>query len=431
MTPLFLDDPPPMQKVSAPTMRMSEQPDNWPLEISQEVFKQLPFLSNYEVSVHIDKTDDQQGYSFGSVDVTSKTLRPIPDAGPPLQSNVRAARIPVVIRERELAPFDVFLIDGKTFPLTEDRFGELMMRPEMFDVMDEPARDPSLIPQLYPPYRSRYGFGGSYEIKQGSLLPSIAGTASEEDKLALLEKLADQPWLRRALLANGGLQAVADVLTKEADDEARTESILSRIKPTVLQLRKLASGDYMLKAANPDALVPQEWVVDPATAEQLAGKDMVAKTDETGVVMSPASFMPRGEIQSGLGSAAVIVLDETTDIVDVALNLMTFYRHESCGQCTPCREGAKWVWDILDRLHHRKARPGDVDTLEDILVNVGDIDRFESNKTICLFGVSFGWPLTMMIRKYREDFLNAERESEAPPLPRPTPLPIISAGHLG
>ena len=153
--------------------------------------------------------------------------------------------------------------------------------------------------------------------------------------------------------------------------------------------------------------------------------------DETGVVMSPASFMPRGDIQSGLGSAAVIVLDETTDIVDTALNLMTFYRHESCGQCTPCREGAKWVWDILDRLHHRKARPGDVDMLEDILVNVGDIDQFESNKTICLFGVSFGWPLTMMIRKYHEDFMTAERESEAPPLPRPTPLPIIAAGHLG
>ena len=152
--------------------------------------------------------------------------------------------------------------------------------------------------------------------------------------------------------------------------------------------------------------------------------------DEIDTVMSPASFMPRGPIKSGLGSAAVIVFDETRDIVDIACNLMTFYRHESCGQCTPCREGSKWVWDILKRLHSREARPGDVDLMEDILVNVGDIDRFETNKTICLFGVSFGWPLTMMVRKYRDAFLAAERESSAPPLPRPTPLPIIAAGHL-
>jgi NADH-quinone oxidoreductase subunit F len=152
--------------------------------------------------------------------------------------------------------------------------------------------------------------------------------------------------------------------------------------------------------------------------------------DELDVVMSPASFMPRGEIKSGLGSAAIIVFDDTTDIVDVAHNLMTFYRHESCGQCTPCREGAKWAWDLINRLGNRQARPGDVELIEEILVNVGDIDKFETNKTICLFGVSFGWPLTMMIRKYREDFLKAEQESTAPPLPRPTPLPIIAAGHL-
>jgi len=104
---------------------------------------------------------------------------------------------------------------------------------------------------------------------------------------------------------------------------------------------------------------------------------------------------------------------------------MTFYRHESCGQCTPCREGAKWVWDLLRRIHKRQARPGDLELLEDVLRNIGDIDKFEFNKTICLFGVSFGWPMTMLIRKFRSEFEQAIAESEPPPLPKAAPLPMM------
>jgi len=151
----------------------------------------------------------------------------------------------------------------------------------------------------------------------------------------------------------------------------------------------------------------------------------VLTPDELDVVMAPASFMPRGPVKSGVGSAAIIVFDDTADMVDVALNIMSFYRHESCGQCTPCREGSKWVWDIFDRLDHRGARTGDVGIAEKVLVDVGDIDTFEFNKTICLFGCSFSWPLTVMIRKFRSEFENAEREGRPSPLPRPAPLPVI------
>ena len=152
----------------------------------------------------------------------------------------------------------------------------------------------------------------------------------------------------------------------------------------------------------------------------------VLGADEIDVVMAPSSFIPRGKIKSGLGSAAIIVMDETVDMVEAALNLMTFYRHESCGQCTPCREGAKWVYDIIRRMYERKARPGDLEVLEDILLNVGNIDKFEFNKTICLFGVSFGWPLTMLVRKFRSEFEAAVVESQSPPLPRPAPLPVLA-----
>ncbi len=152
--------------------------------------------------------------------------------------------------------------------------------------------------------------------------------------------------------------------------------------------------------------------------------------DDLDTVMSPASFAPRGLLKSGLGSAAVIVLDDTCDMVDVALNMMRFYRHESCGQCTPCREGTKWVCDMIERIHSRRARPGDLEVLEQVLVNVGDIDRFEFNKTICLFGVSFGWPLTMLIRKFRSEFEAAVAESTPAPVPLPAPASVLPAGDL-
>jgi NADH-quinone oxidoreductase subunit F len=157
------------------------------------------------------------------------------------------------------------------------------------------------------------------------------------------------------------------------------------------------------------------------------GTSMAVLTpDEIDVPMSPASFAPRGKIKSGLGSGGIIVLDETVDMVEAALNIMKFYRHESCGQCTPCREGAKWVCDLIERMYQRKARPGDVELLEDVLRNVGDVDTFEFNKTICLFGVSFAWPLTMMVRKYRSEFEKAVAESTPSPLPRPAPVPILA-----
>jgi len=152
--------------------------------------------------------------------------------------------------------------------------------------------------------------------------------------------------------------------------------------------------------------------------------------DDLDTVMSPASFAPRGLLKSGLGSAAVIVLDDTCDMVDVALNMMRFYRHESCGQCTPCREGTKWVCDMIERIHSRRARPGDLEVLEQVLVNVGDIDRFEFNKTICLFGVSFGWPLTMLIRKFRSEFEAAVAESTPAPVPLPAPASVLPAADL-
>jgi NADH-quinone oxidoreductase subunit F len=129
-----------------------------------------------------------------------------------------------------------------------------------------------------------------------------------------------------------------------------------------------------------------------------------------------ADFDACAEAGTMLGSGGVIVLDDTTDIVAAAANLAHFYAHESCGQCTPCREGADWAVDILDRIVAGHGRPGDPDTLLRIC-------RFASQgMTICPLGDAFALPISSMVEKFRAEF--DARIAKAGPLPQQK-LPVL------
>ncbi len=100
---------------------------------------------------------------------------------------------------------------------------------------------------------------------------------------------------------------------------------------------------------------------------------------------------------SYLGSAGMIVIDDQTNLVEAALNIARFYAHESCGQCTPCREGILWMEKILQRMQSGQDRPEDADLLLDIADNI-------DGKTICAFGEAAAWPIKALIGKYRKQF---------------------------
>jgi NADH-quinone oxidoreductase subunit F len=103
-----------------------------------------------------------------------------------------------------------------------------------------------------------------------------------------------------------------------------------------------------------------------------------------------------------LGSAGVIVMDETTCMVSAALNLLHFYWHESCGKCTPCREGTGWFVKILHRIEEGHGRPEDLDLLLDVSDNI-------RGKTFCPFGDAAVTPVESMIKLFRDEFAHHVR----------------------
>ncbi|PZP85547.1 MAG: NADH-quinone oxidoreductase subunit F [Azospirillum brasilense] len=102
------------------------------------------------------------------------------------------------------------------------------------------------------------------------------------------------------------------------------------------------------------------------------------------------------EVRSGLGTAAVIVMDKSTDVVKAIARLSRFYKHESCGQCTPCREGTGWLWRMMERMVVGDARREDIDHMLDVA------GRIEGH-TICALGDAAAWPVQGLVRHFRPE----------------------------
>jgi NADH-quinone oxidoreductase subunit F len=106
----------------------------------------------------------------------------------------------------------------------------------------------------------------------------------------------------------------------------------------------------------------------------------------------------------GLGTAAVVVMDETTSMMDFLLNSCRFFSHESCGQCTPCREGTSWATKMLTRIKHGKGRLADLD----LLAEIGDTIGIMPGTTICGLADGAAWPIKNCLKKFRpelEDYI--------------------------
>nr|WP_294846359.1 NADH-quinone oxidoreductase subunit NuoF [uncultured Sphingomonas sp.] len=124
------------------------------------------------------------------------------------------------------------------------------------------------------------------------------------------------------------------------------------------------------------------------------------------IMDAPMDFDGLKALGSGLGTAAVIVMDKSTDVVRAIARLSYFYKHESCGQCTPCREGTGWMWRVMEKLRYGEADIADIDQLYEVTKQV-------EGHTICALGDAAAWPIQGLIRHYRPELERRIIEREA------------------
>jgi len=124
------------------------------------------------------------------------------------------------------------------------------------------------------------------------------------------------------------------------------------------------------------------------------------------------------DLKTGLGTAAVIVMDKSTDVVRAIARISHFYKHESCGQCTPCREGTGWMWRVMTRMAEGRASKREIGLLLEVTTQV-------EGHTICALGDAAAWPIQGLIRHFRPEM---ERRIDAyASSPHPEPVAAVAA----
>ncbi len=140
--------------------------------------------------------------------------------------------------------------------------------------------------------------------------------------------------------------------------------------------------------------------------ERFTGKLKDGTDFDWGIEDIPMDFDSLGLVGSMSGSGGVIVMDDSTDMVEALANINYFYAHESCGQCTPCREGVPWMRKVTQRMVDGEAREEDAQLLKNIADQI-------AGRTICAFGEAASWPVQSFIAKFNDEFVEKARTQAA------------------
>lgn len=345
--PLFLDLPVEFVKEAGTLTRLGDNIDTWPQEIMQEAYKRLPYLSNFEVNVVLDRLDEGRGYAFGSIEVRQKSDMPEADKA----GRLSAVHIPVLLKEQMMSPLDLFLYGRRYNHLTEARLRAALFRPESFDSIQDRPPEALIGNDLQPPALTGQTYGGAGGVKLGMdgaaaaaptaaspppppppppsagastagiiqtpeakmagavLLPKLHGRVNPEHfnrvKLAMRD-----PSVRAAYMnANEGVQAaISSALCLEVADIAKTAQLaFDSIPPDVVQMRRLPDGQYLVKWANADMYAPQEQTMQPQQAMQMAGSGPVGQQLQQQGMVTAA---PTAEISAAMEAAEIRAADQ-------------------------------------------------------------------------------------------------------------------------
>lgn len=259
-TSLFFDPTIEMPKFAAETT-LPEDPNMWQDEVLQEIYKQVPYLADFNLEVVMETVDGERGYGLGHVEVVSKSEAPM--TAPQEQQDaagIRKARIPVIIKDGKLMPFDVVITDdSRAMPLTESRMRQAMFRPHSFDVTSKTPGDQSMIGQLYPPFRQNYGFGGG-----GVAMSAGMGGKTAAKKIAslegYLEYLAQEQEATKAVSElTSSVEKVAKITGRKVDVQVEKTPVPALESKTQ---EKDSCGDGMKMGSILEAVLPTVNVSD-------------------------------------------------------------------------------------------------------------------------------------------------------------------------
>ena len=222
-------------------------------------------------------------------------------------------------------------------------------------------------PRFKPPFPANYGlYGRPTTINNTETIASVP---------VILEK-GGQWFLELGKPNNGGTKCFC--ITGHVNNPGVFEVPLGTPFSKLLEMAGGMRNGNKIKA-----------VIPGGTSMPVIPGDVMMQTD-----MDYDSIQAAGSM---LGSGAVIVMDETTCMVKALDNISHFYKEESCGQCTPCREGSGWVSRMVSNIKNGRGKPGDIERLRDVAKSV-------EGRTICAFGEAFAWPVAAFIKHYYDEF---------------------------
>jgi NADH-quinone oxidoreductase subunit F len=163
-------------------------------------------------------------------------------------------------------------------------------------------------------------------------------------------------------------------------------------------------GNYEVELGIPTRVLIEELAGGPLDGRKIkglfpGGSSSPVLTAEEALDL-PYSWEAMADAGSMLGSGSIIVFDDTTSVVELALRTARFYHHESCGKCTPCREGTNWTVKMLERMIRGQATPIDLETVASVQTNI-------IGNCLCVLGDSMAMPVGSMVQKFRDEFMEA------------------------
>ncbi|HEX6705889.1 MAG TPA: NADH-quinone oxidoreductase subunit NuoF [Albitalea sp.] len=224
-------------------------------------------------------------------------------------------------------------------------------------------------PRFKPPFPASYGLYGK---------PTTINNTETFAAVPWIIINGGQPYLEVGKPNNGGTKIFSVV--GDVEKPGNFEVPLGTPFSTLLELAGGVRKGRKLKAVIPGG----------SSAPVLPAATMMDITMDYDAIAKAGSM---------LGSGAVIVMDDTRCMVKSLLRLSYFYQHESCGQCTPCREGTGWLWRMVDRIEHGHGKMSDIDLLNSVADNI-------QGRTICALGDAAAMPVRAMIKHFRDEFVH-------------------------